>query len=197
MKKSPLILFAAVLVFLIGYFTVLIDDKKSGVSNDVQYEVFSDSELGIEFKYRLGPDGYVLEEMMPFGENDGFIKTLILFRTEDKLRGMPVNGEGPPVMAIHIFNNLKKQSPLSWAESNIQYSNINLKIGEVLEASVDGARAIRYMADGLYASENTVVTHGDSAYVITGQFLDQNSAIRRDFEPLLDSVHFIPKPGQE
>ena len=34
-------------------------------------------------------------------------------------------------------------------------------------------------------------------YVITGQFMDQNSEIRRDFAPLVESIRFIPKPGQE
>jgi len=77
------------------------------------------------------------------------------------------------------------------------YSNINLKTSEPAEKVVGGANAITYMADGLYASENAVIAHGGNIYVVTGQFIDANSDIRLDFEPLLNSIRFIPKPSQE
>jgi hypothetical protein len=72
----------------------------------------------------------------------------------------------------------------------------NLATGEIGEAVVGGANAIRYMADGLYASENIVVAHGDHMYVINGQFMEQNAPIRSDYQALVESIRFIPAPGQ-
>jgi hypothetical protein len=71
-----------------------------------------------------------------------------------------------------------------------------LKLGEVESTVVGGANAVRYKADGLYASENVVVAHGDHVYVITGQFMDEDSDIRKDFGPLVASFRFVPAPGQ-
>jgi hypothetical protein len=76
------------------------------------------------------------------------------------------------------------------------YSNINLMRGEVSEYVLGGANAIRYAADGLYASDNVVVAHGENMYVITGSYMDADSDIKKDFATLLESVTFIPQPGQ-
>lgn len=129
---------------------------------------------------------------MPVDLGEEPVRTILLQRTEDAKNPPPVGGEGPPSMVIAVFKNTKKQFPRMWADANVQYSNINLTTNTVTEEVVGGANAIRYMADGLYASENVVVAHGDNIYVITGQFLDQDSDLRRDFEPLLNSIRFIP-----
>ncbi len=157
---------------------------------------YSQSEIGLEFEYREGPEGYVVDERMPVDLGTGLVKNIILTRTEDAENTPPVGGEGPPVIVISVFENTKKQFPRAWANEHVQYSNINLVMGEVGEAVVGGANAIRYMTDGLYASENVVVAHGDYMYVVTGQFIDQDSPIRRDYEALVESIRFIPAPGQ-
>lgn len=157
---------------------------------------YSQSDIGLEFDYSEGPDGYVIDERMPVDLDSEFIKNIILTRTEDALREPPVAGEGSPVILISVFKNTKKQFPRTWADENIEYSNINLIVGEVNEAVVGGANAIRYMADGLYMSENVVVAHGDHVYVITGQFMDQDSPIRLDYQKLVESIRFIPTPDQ-
>ncbi|MFA5996449.1 MAG: hypothetical protein WC790_01865 [Candidatus Paceibacterota bacterium] len=194
-KKMLLILVAVLAVA--GYVLLQTDAAEINPGLNTQYSTFSSSELGIEFSYRSGPQGYVLEESAPADAQAGLVKVLTLIRAEDASREMPVGGEGPAIMAVHIFENPQKQWPQMWADTHIPYSNINLKTGDVSETTVGGANAIRYIADGLYASENAVVAHGDSIYVITGQFLDKDSDIRRDFQPLLESIRFISKPGQE
>jgi len=64
-------------------------------------------------------------------------------------------------------------------------------MGNAIDVTVGGEKAIRYGADGLYASENVVVSRGEKIYVITGQYIDKDSEIGRDFEPLLSSIRFL------
>ncbi len=192
MKKTLYFIAGVIVLVIAGYYFLRVD--KSEISRD--YTTYSNSELGIQFDYRAGPNGYVLEERI-LSQTENLIKVITLISTEDAGRIPPEGGEGPAVIAISVFNNNKKQFPEIWANENIQYSNINLKFGDVMEDVVGGANAIRYMADGLYASENVVVTHGENIYVITGQFMTEDSQIRRDFSPLIESIDFIPKPNQQ
>ncbi len=189
-KKISYLIILLVIVLIGGYFVFSGDKGVENLPESSNTTIHSDSEFGFEFSYRTGPDGYVLEEVRPTDLGTNFIKALILFRTEDTEREMPVGGEGPPVMAVAVFDNPERQSPQVWADTNVQYSTINLKIGDVSETTVGGASAIRYMADGLYVSENLIVANGEHIYIITGQFLDQDSDIRRDFSPLVQSIRF-------
>lgn len=155
--------------------------------------MYSDSDLGLEFEYG---EGYVVSEMLP-GETDAdLLRTLVIARAED-LENVPEGGEGLPTITIHILRNPESRQSEAWAEANQIFSNINLKTGEVEETVVGGANAIRYRADGLYASDNAVVAHGGNIYVLSGAFQDEDSEIRQAFQPLLDSVRFVPMPGQE
>jgi len=195
--KTPLIILVALVIVVAGYFLFRTDATEVSQGPGTQYSTLSSSELGIEFSYRAGPQGYMLEESTAGDVQAGLLKTFTLISAEDASREMPIGGEGPAVIAILIFENPQNQRPQAWADTHLPYSSINLKMGDVSETTVGGANAIRYRADGLYASENAVVAHGDSIYVITGQFMDEDSDMRRDFQPLLESVRFIPKPGQE
>lgn len=191
MNKTLTILLILIVVFGIGYFAFKGDTEKQSIETST----FSDSVYGVEFDYPTGPEGYVLEEVMPVDLGSDFIKALILFRTEDANREMPEGGEGPPVIVVSVFGNPQNLSPLAWAEANMQYSSINLKMGDVSEAQVGGVNAIGYSADGLYASNNAVVANKGYIYIITGQFMDRDSDLYRDFEPILESVRFIETQG--
>jgi hypothetical protein len=189
MKKIAYALLA-VAVLAVGYFYA---PRPSAPEPDLA--AYSSAELGLEFRYRTGPDGYVVDERIPADLGE-LTRVIILRRAEDAVAEPPVGGEGAPTITVSVFSNERKQFPLAWAESHLGYSNLNLKTGGVAESVVGGAKAIRYPADGLYPSENAVVAHGDSVYVFTGQYLDRGSDLARDFAPLLGSVRFIPKPGQ-
>jgi hypothetical protein len=47
------------------------------------------------------------------------------------------------------------------------------------------------LPDGLYLSQVVVVARGRYVYVIPGSYLENDSVIRRDFEPLVGSIRFI------
>ncbi len=195
MKKFINILIIIV-VFGAGYYLITNNENPRSTQN-TQKVTYNKSDVGLKFEYPTGPSGYVLDERMPVDLGTGLVRVVILTRSEDALQHAPVGGEFPPVITIAIFENPKKQSSRVWADENTQYSNINLAQGEITETVVGGANAISYFADGLYASENRVVAHGENVYVITGQFIEENSPIHQDFVSILNSITFIPKPGQE
>lgn len=197
MKKTHIGFLVAVVVLLGAYFVLKIDKNNQVVTENKNVAVYSSTELGLEFSYPTGSEGYVLEEVTPADTGAGLLRAIVLMQSEDADRDMPVGGEGPATITITVFKNTQKQQSQAWANAHVQYSNINLKTGDTAEVVVGGANAIRYMADGLYASENVVVAHGENVYVFSGMFLDENSELRRDFSPLVESVRFIPSPGQE
>ena len=176
---------------VIGYFALRTDTGEINQGPNTEIATYRNSNFGIEFKYRSSPNGYVLQESTPTDTAAGLVRALVLVKAEDVARGMPVGGEGPATMSVHVFSNSENQQPRPWADAHMQYSNINLTVGDVAKAVVGGVDAIRYMADGLYRSDNVVVVHGEYAYVLSGAFLDEDSDLRRDFQPLLDSIRFI------
>ena len=104
----------------------------------VEPATFKDSELGIQFSYETGPNGYVLEETAPMNAKNNLEKILTLIRAEDKSKPIPVGGEWPPAISISIFTDLNKETPRAWADKNTEQSNINLKIGEVITFTLNG-----------------------------------------------------------
>jgi hypothetical protein len=191
MKKIIIaILISALLVGV--YFVFKVNEKE--VSNNTA--VYSSQELGFEFSYKTGPEGYVLEERTPSANPEGLKKAIVLMQTKDKenldTNGAPVGGEGPATITINIFKNLKNRQPSVWVKENIAYSTVNLSRAEPVEVVVGGANGVRYSADGLYASDNVVVAHGGNIYVFNGMYIDVESSLKKDFSPIIDSVKFIP-----
>ncbi len=150
-----------------------------------------DCELGIEFEYREGPDGYLLEVVDEDPDQPGIVRRLVLV-LESEHRQLPEAGEGPPTIGIAAAPNPEGLSPAEWAAGNPGVSNLHLKLTEIDAFELAGASAIRYLADGLYVADTVVATHGGYAYVVSGAYLDADSTIRRDFEPLLQSIRFLP-----
>lgn len=191
--KKLLYVFLALIIAGSGYYFIAIDKDNLDSNLSNQMGIYRDTDIGLQFDYRVGPTGYVVDERIPADLDDDLVRVIILQRNEDVAKQMPIGGEGPAVISISVFKNSNKQFARVWADNHIPYSNINLVSGTVSDTVVGGANAIRYMADGLYASENIIVAHGDSVYVVTGQFMTEDSDLRRDFNPLVQSINFIPK----
>lgn len=197
MKNKNIFYVITILVALsIGVYFSLTVDERVVIKNNNTYPNYSNEVLGIEFAYHAGPDGYVIQEHSSSRPMEDLLGTIVLMRTEDAERPVPVGGEGPATITIQVLKNSKKQQPVVWADANNIYSNINLKTGEVSEYVLGGANAIRYSATGLYESDNVVVAHGENMYVFTGNYMDAESELRKDFAVLLESIRFIPQPGR-
>jgi len=195
--KKIILVGVAVLVLVGGYFlySSSFNGKESG---EAEYTVFADSEIEIQFEYKTKPDGYVLEDLTSFiGEQQDGTEVLKVFRLMNarekaELEASEGGREGPPVITLMVFKNLKNQSASQWVDTFPIFSNINLVIGEInRDAVAGGANAVRYRTDGLYQGENVVVAHGGYIYLFNGAFLEENSTIHKDFLDLIDSVEFI------
>ncbi len=193
--KSLFIIITVSIVALLGYYVIFKDksrEKNDATSiNEAMTATYHDSHGGMTFEYATGVDGYVIEERIPVAADEEAIKTIVLIPSEDATNDPPLGGEAPPALSVTLYKNNENLSPQAWAERNPQHSNIHLLQGATVSSTIAGADAIRYMADGLYVSENIVISHNGMIYLITGQFIDHHSDIRRDFSPLVESINFI------
>lgn len=157
---------------------------------------YIDPALGFGFEYKKSKDGYVLT-VPPHGNEEAtdFEDAVVLMQKADyDAMQSGAAMEGPPSITVLVYKNTKKLSARAWADANKSASNIELKTGEILDTSVQKAKGIRYEIDGLYPAETLVVTYSDYVYVLSGSFLDKDSAIHKDFNAMLGTfIFFIPK----
>lgn len=192
MKKGLIILTIGIGLSIIGYYVIQIDSSRVRPVETAEYIVRINDIPDFGFSYRSDPQGYVVEEMASVDEKHDLKKSVVILPLSDKRpQSSVIHGEGSPAITINVFNNTKKQWPTTWAIEHEAYSAFNLKMSSTTEVVVGGARAIRYKADGLYASDNVVVAQGQYVYVITGMFIDADSDLKHDFEPLLSSIYFL------
>lgn len=144
---------------------------------------------GISFRYPIGAGGYVATVRQGGDDAAKLRETIVLTHETDT--EAKVNGEGPPAITVTAFENDQMQFPLAWANQHKTHSNISLSMGDISEAVVGGANAIRYRADGLYAMDTAVVAHGGYIFVLSGAYIDDSSPTLRDFGSLLASVRFL------
>jgi hypothetical protein len=160
---------------------------------------FTDPALDIEFSFRRGPDGYIFFSA-PHGneeeENFEEMYVLMLKSDYDMLQNLKET-EGPPAIAVAVYRNPKNQEASAWALANPDVSNTGLAVGEPVTTVVGGAQAVRYTVDGLYRIDTVVIAHGEHIYVVSGAYQDENSTIRKDFAPFLESVTFVEKASEK
>lgn len=152
-----------------------------------------DEAFGLMFNYRKGPDGYVLQNIeKPLSRDvpDLLVSYRLVARMDaENQQGM----ESPPAITVSVFENLEKQSASMWVDAHPAISHIDRASGEIArDETLAGANAVRFVADGLYASNVVVVAHGGFIYRIVGEFNDLNTTLYKDFEPFLDAIKFIP-----
>jgi len=160
---------------------------------DETWERVRDGENGISFAARVEPDGYILIQP-PKGEQDtsAFVKAYILFNRAEYEEAQGREGtEGPPFISILIFDNEENQTPREWAESNSGLANLGLIQGNITDVGIGGASAIHYSADGLYVSENYIVSENEKLYFLIGSYATADQKIREDFKALIDTITFF------
>lgn len=165
-------------------------------SNDDNAEtstVYRDAEVGLSFEYPTGVQGYNLVATTPSGEDH--VKSITLIHAQDQVSesNPEVPREGPPAITIAVYRNDDNMWAQTWVDAHPELSNINTAFAEPQDEVIGGAHALRYITDGLYAADTAVIAHGSFIYVVSGAYIDENSPTRTDFEPILDSITFIPE----
>lgn len=201
MHKTIIVVVALMLLAAIAFAasTLFIKPVSPPLIAPIESATYENPAIGLAFSYKDGAAGYVLEEQPLDSTPNAPLQTITLTAQDDYTRmqqNPPIVGEGPAMIVINVFANSKKQFPLAWAMERPEYSSYNLKMGEEEETVVGGANAVSYLADGLYPTRQVIVAHGANIYVLSGQYLTPESAIRTDFDTLVQSVRFIPEATQ-
>lgn len=148
-------------------------------------EKYQSSTQGIRFEY---PNSYELTQER---ERDAERPWHVIVLADRDTVPAPENGEGPPVIAMVIIDNVENQSLEEWVRTST-FSNFQLSGGgELASTTVDGEDAITYRYSGLYETEAIAAVQGGKIYLFSVGWLDENDRIRQDFESILASVDFI------
>lgn len=148
-------------------------------SKPAETKTFSSTIMPVSFQYR---EGYVVLE------KDDKITIMTEKDYLSILNNERVGGEGPESITIRAIDNPNNPSPLKWAEQYPPQSGYNLKTSDVTDITVSGFPAISYEAEGLYHSRNIIIGTAFRLYYVLGTYLDNNSAIYKDFDPLVASL---------
>jgi hypothetical protein len=155
---------------------------------------FTDASIPLYFEYPDGEEGYVLIDQPSNESEPNLIKRLVLMNKAeyqsllDDINNGRDGREGPPAITVQVFSNPSNLSVMEWVEQNPGASHFPLLMGEFGEVNIAGTTGVTYEADGLYASRNTVFAARNQIYMISGGFLNRESAIYRDYETVRNSI---------
>ncbi len=194
MVKAFLITIGALIILMGGFLwlnSYIYEEKQA--DTEEEWLTHSEDRLQFEFTYRSSPDGYTLLQPEVSEGAPNFEKALLLMQKTDYAdfearKDQP--GESPPVISVLVYRNVESLNSREWAEKNAMLSNIQLTGGEIKEVSIAGSQGVRFLADGLYLLDTVVLARGDYVYLFSAGYLDENSVLRRDFDPFLNSVAF-------
>lgn len=156
--------------------------------------LLSDKQTKIEFPYRVGPNGYIMQtNHMQMSDNNDFVSgyEFMLWSDYLEMQNVTIPREGPPTITLRTYKNMDKLLPTIWAERNPLDSNINLIFGEKIETSFGDNKAIRYTVNGLYNYDTYIITHNDYVYVFSAAYIDENSPMPKDLQTMIAELKFI------
>lgn len=147
---------------------------------------YASTTLGFVFGY---PENYELREFPLVNGDEKW--TAITLVDKDILKSAQENGasEGPPMIAIQIFNNPKKLSAKDWLTSS-QFSNFSFSNGSLSTTTVAGEEAWGYIYSGLFTTDVVVTTHNDKIYMFLVDWITEEDINRRIFDEIISSVIF-------
>lgn len=155
--------------------------------------VYENEKTGLNFAYLKSPNGYLLQtEGDQFSNDPSFVAGAVLMNKKEaeEMLLSDVPREFPPAIRLRVYDNPEKLSPLEWTKEKTVESNYEFAIAEPVEITVGKENAVGYTTNGLYMSDTYVVGYDDHILVITGEYIDTESAIFTDLEQLVDTITF-------
>jgi len=151
---------------------------------EVDDSTYHSAQYGISFEY---PESYALTEHDE-GTAERMMHAIVLM--DEDYANKPAT-EGPPAIAITIFENPEQTTLEDWVKGN---ANSNYKLsadGGLKPATIGGNPALSYTHSGLYENDAVVTMYNGRVYMFTAGWIMAQDAIRADFKQVVDSVEFV------
>ncbi|MBX4191899.1 hypothetical protein KW798_00200 [Candidatus Parcubacteria bacterium] len=178
-SRTPLLIFGAVVVGFIVWASFFYEQSKRAE----QTPTYTSNELGVTFDYPASFDVSYYKEGN--AERQWQVVTLL-----PKGYTPPKDSEGPPSIAITMFDNPEGTPLQQWIEGN-SMSNFKLGTDQSLKpTTVGGEQGYRYLYGGLYETDAVAVAHGGKIYLLTAGWQTPQDPIRAQFQDLYTSLKF-------
>lgn len=194
------------LLIILGYFLVVRPWQDSRTEVVVVTERIERPELNIAFEFKSGENAYsyveppVTDEMRTTGLKAAFI----LMDTDDYIgyqAGLD-GGEAPKSISVFVYTETEPAATSTprldrlnriraWAETHSALTSFSLAQGTPEEVVLDGVKAIRYRADGLYPQEVYIAFYSGNYYLIVGQYDGEKDPMYSDFLYFVNSINFL------
>ncbi len=176
-----------IIILIVGGFLIARMWVASPEGDESALKKYENTAYGISFAY---PATYVVNEMDVMGEGAREHYAITLTRAEDL--PLPINGEGPPMIIIDIYeNDTAEQTAEDWIR-NADESNFDLGGETIASTQIDGLPASSYRWSGLYEGTTIVLVEAKWIYNFTVTYLEIGAPIVQDFVPIRDSVRIDP-----
>ena len=149
-----------------------------------------DDEHGLTFTYKVGADGYYMEEedRLDEGEVTTFQRA---YRLYSQAARDDQASESQPALIISIFTDPATLDPASWGSGMREILNFEQRLTDPEPITIGEYEAVTFTGDGLYAQDVYVLPQNDRLYVFQAEWIDGESAERSDMIDLLQTVTFF------
>lgn len=179
-----LVVVAFVVAFVISSYLVSKLDGTGGVTTPHEEQTDMQqyaSEDGYSFKY---PDTYEISSR-PSESGDGDALVLL-----PKGYVPPTGGEGPPTIAVQVFQNTHNLDIDTWLTTDSRANWHLSRPGGAEPIMVGGERGVSYGYSGLYETNAVLVGKNNRLYLFTVGWLNPDDPQVHDFDHLLETLEF-------
>ncbi len=206
LNKQTLTIIAGVLLIataIVGYL-VFIYPSSNGVTTGTPRTV-TDETYGVAFTFPEGEDAFTIVE--PPANQAGIQKSYVILPTKayNEYKNSESISEAPAGMNVFILTleedgNTENATSApradrmtrlkDWAMRFDGLTQYSKKKAEPEEVEIDGLKALKYQADGLYQQTIYLATYKNNVYMFVSQYNEDTDTTKTAFEDLLASVSF-------
>lgn len=154
---------------------------------------YENDKVGLTFSYRKSPDGYrLVTDGYDFSTDPQFI-TGALLMYEDDAKGVSFDSPDtilPPSTTLRVYQNPEGLSADEWAQANAEETNYEQALADPAEITVGQRTAIGYTIRDAYFTDTYIVTYGEYALVVSGEYIEYESDAFHDIERLVSTIRF-------
>ncbi len=204
-NKTLLIIGVILAILTIGVGYQLYTKKTEAPTTTGATQVVENKALAISFSYNGGEDAFTLVE--PPENQAGIQKAYVLMPTAayNDYKNSEDAREAPAGMSIFILKldeggNTENATTAEradrmtrlkdWAVRFDGLTQYSQKKAEPEEVEIDGLKALKYQADGLYQQTIYLATYKNNVYMFVSQYNEQSDITYTSFDALLGSVSF-------